>query len=512
MTGIFAILKFKKLKKKQNEFLVKLSSKIKHRGIKEKTHLKKFPLELIVYHNYRDEESKNLFSTKTDLKKKIIVVDGNTFYMEENENMNPNNNKNQKSRYQILNYILKNYNAKNSSIFNKIQGTFSGVIYNGEELIGFKDPIGAKPLYYCCNENFIIFSSELKAIAALEEDIFPIPPGCIVSSSGYTKKFYNYPEFTSISESKANNTHYLIKELRKKVIAAIKRNVNEEEKISGLLSGGIDSTIITHIAKDFIDDFTVYTVGVEDSEDLYYATKYAKTYGLRHEILTISLDDILKVLPEVIYSLESFDAALIRSSVPMFLISQKIKTIDNADVLLTGEGGDELFGGYEYLNEYETEDKLNNEIINLLNIEYLTGLQRVDRIPYYFSIEARAPLFERNLVELSFRIPNKLKICKRNSDIIEKWILRKAFENDIPSEYLWRKKRKFSDGAGSQFLLREYIETKITDTEFHKEKKISPKLNLRSKEELFYWRIFDSKFNPTELTVLNLGFTAFFEI
>ena len=145
--------------------------------------------------------------------------------------------------------------------------------------------------------------------------------------------------------------------------------------------------------------------------------------------------------------------------------------------------------------------------MNLLRSEHLTGLQRVDRIPYYFSIEARAPLFDRRLVEYSFKIPPELKIKKESYGTADKWILRKAFEDEIPDEFVWRKKQKFSDGAGTQFLLRNLIERVISDEEFNSQKQIAPSLTLRSKEELFYWRIFNSQFNPTKETLSEIGIT-----
>ncbi|MFX0049279.1 MAG: asparagine synthase-related protein, partial [Candidatus Hermodarchaeota archaeon] len=133
--------------------------------------------------------------------------------------------------------------------------------------------------------------------------------------------------------------------------------------------------------------------------------------------------------------------------------------------------------------------------------------------PYFFSIEARAPLFDRRLVEFSFKIPPELKIfCKKNIGIAKKWILRKAFENEIPDEFVWRKKQKFSYGVESQFLLKDHINKMITDIEFDEEKQIRPEFSLRSKEELYYWRIFRSKFKPTLDTISEIGITSVFEL
>jgi asparagine synthase (glutamine-hydrolysing) len=298
--------------------------------------------------------------------------------------------------------------------------------------------------------------------------------------------------------------------LIKKVITD---NIRNGEEIGVLLSGGIGSVIIAYVTKYLVPNLKVYTVGNEGSKDLLFAKKLAKIYNLDHSIVKISFKDMLDVLPEVIYALETYDVALIRSAIPMFIISQYIKdNNNNIDVLLTGEGGDELFGGYEYLEDFETQNSLNQELLNLINNEYKTGLQRVDRIPYYFSIEARAPLFDRRLVEFSFIIPSELKIFKNKYGKANKWILRKAFEEEIPEEFIWRKKQKFSDGAGSQFSFRNYIENRISAKEFKNKKQITSSITLRSKEELYYWQVFKSKFNLTEKTLLEIGITNNFKV
>ena len=136
----------------------------------------------------------------------------------------------------------------------------------------------------------------------------------------------------------------------------------------------------------------------------------------------------------------------------------------------------------------------------------------MDRIPYFFSIEARAPLFDQRLVEFSFRIPPELKIlCKNDIGIAKKWILRKAFEHEIPAEFIWRKKQNFSSGVGSQFFLRDHMSQMISDIEFDEEKQILSEFSLRSKEELYYWRIFKTKFKPTLGTISEVGITSVFE-
>jgi len=249
----------------------------------------------------------------------------------------------------------------------------------------------------------------------------------------------------------------LVKKLQRKLNTLIKTaitdNIRNGEEFGLLLSGGIESVIIAYVAKDLVPNLKFYTAGTEGSKDLLFAQKFAKIYNLEHSIVKISFKDMLDVLPEVIYALETYDAALIRSAIPMFIISKYIKDNSNRDVLLTGEGGNELFGGYEYLEDLGTPNSFNQELLNLINSEHKTGLQKVDRIPYSFSIEARAPLFDRRIVEFSFNIPPELKIFKNKYGKANKWILRKAFEEEIPEQFIWRKKQKLSDGARISIII-----------------------------------------------------------
>lgn len=512
MAGILAIYKKKKLDEDLLKVIRKNALMMKHRGRNYHFKYKKFPIEVIFFQRKKILRNKPLNFTADGKNDYLIIIDGSIYNLNKINLKYVGVNK-EKDKTNNLEGIVAGFKKYGIDVFNELIGSFSGIIFNGDELIGFKDPIGGKPLYYCENNDFFICSSELKALAFLNYKISPIEPGTVRFSSGRTERFYQYPQFVKKYKlTKEDITNY-VTELNKLVKAAIADNITDEEKTCTLLSGGLDSSIVTYIAKDLVENLSVFTVGVEGSEDVLVSEKYAKLYNLNHTVVKINLKDMLECLPDVIFALETFDTALIRSAVPMFLLSKKIKEDQGECIILTGEGGDELFGGYSYLIDSKSKESLNQEILNLLEIEHKTGLQRVDRIPYFFSIEARAPLFDKRLVEFSFKIPPELKIfCKSNIGIAKKWILRKAFENEIPAEFIWRKKQKFSFGAGSRFFLRDHISKMITDTEFDEEKQISPEFSVRSKEELYYWRIFKSKFKPTLDTISEIGITSVFEL
>jgi asparagine synthase (glutamine-hydrolysing) len=512
MAGILAIYKKKKLDEDILEEIRKNAFKMKHRGRRHRFKYEQFPIEIILFQQKKIQKDKPLYFTINGKSNYSIIIDGLIYNLNEiNEKYKCNNLK--KDKNDNLEAIVAGFNKYGIEIFNQLIGSFSGIIFNEYELIGFKDPIGGKPLYYCENNDFFICSSELKALSSLNCKVSPVKPGTARFSSGHTERFYQYPQFVKKYDLTKQDINNYATKLNELVKAAIADNITDEERICALLSGGLDSSIVTYVAKNLVENLSVFTVGVEGSEDIFVSKKFANLYNLNHTVVEINLNDMLECLPDVIFALETFDAALIRSAVPMFLISKKIKEDQGECVLLTGEGGDELFGGYSYLVDSQSNELLNQEILNLLEIEHKTGLQRVDRIPYFFSIEARAPLFDQRLMEFSFKIPPELKIfCKNDIGIVKKWILRKAFENEIPAEFIWRKKQKFSYGAGSQFFLRDHISQMITDIEFDEEKQITPEFPLRSKEELYYWRIFKSKFKPTIGTISEIGITSVFEL
>jgi asparagine synthase (glutamine-hydrolysing) len=505
LAGIFAILTQKKLGRIDRKNIKKQASKIKHRGPIHTFQFNKFPLNLIFHQKKAIKNNYTLNFSFSEDNNDLIVIDGQIYNLDELNSRYSNSKENENSSNLNLECLIEGYREFGPRIFTQILGSYSGILYINNELICFKDPIGAKPLYCCESDDYFIVSSELKALTYLNEDIKPIPPGYIISSSGEKRKFFQFPN--SVKKYKLSTK--LVKKLERKLNRLIKKvvidNIRNGEDIGLLLSGGIDSVIIAYVVKDLIPNLKVYTVGTENSKDLLFAKKCAKRYNLNHSIVNISFKDMLDVLPQVIYALETYDATVIRRAIPIYIICKYIKDNDNIDVLLTGDGGNKFFGGYIYLEDLQTPNSFNQELLNLINIEYKVVLQRVDRIPYYFSIESRVPFFDRRLVEFSLGIPPELKIFKNKYGKVNKWILRKAFEEEIPEEFIWRKRQKFSDGKRSQYLFHNYIEDRISDEEFENQKQISSSFKVRSKEELFYWRIFDSKFNLTEKTLLQIG-------
>ncbi|MGB9561620.1 MAG: asparagine synthase-related protein [bacterium] len=240
-----------------------------------------------------------------------------------------------------------------------------------------------------------------------------------------------------------------------------------------------------------------FTAGFsEGSEDADYSEKLADELGAVHKIVEYNLEDMLKVLPEVIYTLESYDYALVRSAIPNYIVVREASRSVNA--LLSGEGGDELFAGYSYLKTMR--DNLDNELRTLLYGAHNTAFQRDDRMFFVHSVEFRVPFMHLPLVEYAFSIPAEYKIQNGVGKYVLRMLMKKC---GVPEYIVTREKRKFSDGAGSMFAIEKFVDQQITDNEFQCELVKNP--HLRCKEELYYFRLFRGHYPPEWKSLI--GFT-----
>lgn len=406
--------------------------------------------------------------------------------------------------------VYHGFKTLGMSFFKSIQGMFSIVLGNSEELVAVKDPIGFNPLYVVKSDDYIVLSSELKALKGIDGNVNFLKPGTILHyNKGHEsiKYWHTIDHFEQLNRMNSNFDE-LKETLRNTLETSVKASLKANGKVCALLSGGIDSSVICALAQKHLDDLEVYTIIADKSPDLEHAKNLVKMYPkLNHNLFKVGIDELLGIVRDVIYHLETFDAALIRSALPMYYICSKVDS--DCSVLLTGEGGDELFGGYEYLKDLTTTE-LNNEFKELLAVEHATGLQRVDRIPYAFGFEARAPWFDYNLVRFSFQVPIQYKLFQQNGRVIEKYIIKEAFREILPSSIYERKKAKFSKGVGTQFLLRDYFNKKISDDEFASSQEILDGVVVKNKEELYYWKIFKDLFDPNSGFIKKLPRTSVF--
>jgi asparagine synthase (glutamine-hydrolysing) len=353
--------------------------------------------------------------------------------------------------------------------------------------------LGVKPLYYGKINDSLAFASEVKALLTVTEDVHEFPPG-----AWYT------PEegFNSFRKVKSGKLPYkdadrIASELRLKLEQAIIRRAAADE-MGTWLSGGVDSSAIAALARPHVRVLHSFVSGVEGAPDVDYGRQMAEFLGTEHHVLIVTLNDLLKALPEVIYHLESFDALLVRSSITNYLTSKMVS--DYVGVVYSGEGGDELFAGYDYIKDIPA-DKIPEECEDIVMRLHNTALQRVDRSAQAHGVVPFVPFTDMEVVEYALSIPPEYKVYRNGGDPIEKWILRKAVEDTVPESVLWRPKAKFWQGAGVEELLADYAESTISDADFQRERILLNGWKLNSKEELMYYRIFKGHFG--ELTQLN---------
>jgi len=372
---------------------------------------------------------------------------------------------------------------------------FALVIYDGKRLFAARDLLGIKTLFYGWNDKTLYLASELKAILQVTEDVYEFPNGHYMNQDGVFIRFDELP----LNPPKPTNA--IIDAMAGDIRTIIERSFNNRidlsESTGGLLSGGMDSSVINYIAsKSYKEKFgrsarlKTFALGVGESSDILSARIVTEHIDSEHHELIVDLQQILDVLPQVIYQLESFDPSLVRSSVSNYLISRYAKE-QGIQVLLSGEGGDEIFCGYLYLAQHPAEELFARQM-ECLGFLHNNASLRLDRMNMCNSVRVVAPLISSELLRYSMSVPPQYKQKPENGGKIEKWIFRKAYEKLLPESIVWRTKQEFSQGSGSAGVLPAYFERQIPDHELVEAQADFPLI--RSKEELYYFRLFSEYF------------------
>jgi asparagine synthase (glutamine-hydrolysing) len=329
--------------------------------------------------------------------------------------------------------------------------------------------------------------------------VHEFPPGHYMDRNGKLTPFGTLSDIST--EIRHTDEHEVQQEIREIIQRSVQHRVNFTEPTACLLSGGMDSSVIGYFAsrlykQKFGDEarLPTFAIGVGESHDIQHARIMAEHIDADHNELIITRNQMLEVLPEVIYYLESFDPSLVRSAASNFLISRYAKQ-HGIEVLLSGEGGDEVFCGYTYLKDLPSEE-LPEQQLKCLSYLHNNAVLRLDRMNQCHSIQVVAPLISGELLKYSMNIPPKYKVKPEGDQKIEKWIFRKAFEKELPEAIIWRTKQEFSQGSGSADFLPSYFEDVISDAEFAEAQTAFPMI--RSKEELYYFRLFAQHFGTDQ--------------
>ncbi|MHB8095171.1 MAG: asparagine synthase-related protein, partial [Candidatus Aminicenantales bacterium] len=274
-------------------------------------------------------------------------------------------------------------------------------------------------------------------------------------------------------------------ELRCRLERSIERRLAQSPRMGVWLSGGLDSSVLAALAAAASPNVVTFSAGVEGASDLAFARDVASFLGTEHHVRLCTVEEMMEVLPRVIYHLESFDAPLVRSSIANYLVAGE--AAGSVRVVLSGEGADELFAGYSFLKNRD-EDSLRAGLAEAQGALQNTALQRVDRMAAAYGTRARTGFLDPDVVAFANALPGSVKV--HGPEQTEKWILRKTIEGNLPEAVVWRPKEKFWSGSGISEKIADVAERVISDGEFSREREIGPDFALGSREDLYYWRIF----------------------
>jgi asparagine synthase (glutamine-hydrolysing) len=392
--------------------------------------------------------------------------------------------------------VLHLYKEHGNKIFQYLDdAVFAFVISDGDELFAARDLLGIKTLFYGRKDQTLYLATELKSLVAITDDVHEFPAGHYMDSEG------NFSRFAELPQAPPQTLHadldQMVEDIRDIITRSVRNRVDFSVETAGLLSGGMDSSVINYLASELYKEqfgnqarLKTFAIGLGESEDIRSARLLANHINADHHELIVDIDNVVAALPEVIYYLESFDPSLVRSSVTNFLVSKYAKE-HGIDLLLSGEGGDEIFCGYIYLKDFPPEELFVRQM-ECIGFLHNNASLRLDRMNHCHSVRVVAPLISGELFRYALAIPSEYKQRPEGSEKIEKWIFRKAFEPFLPEAITKRIKQEFSQGSGSAALLPKYFEDVISDDEVAQTQANYPMV--RSKEELYYFRIFTDHF------------------
>jgi len=404
--------------------------------------------------------------------------------------------------------ILALFKKKGVDFIDDLNGIFAFAIYdeNKDEYLIARDHMGIIPLYMGWDKKGTFFvASELKSLEGFCDKIELFPPGHYLSSKeGKLIKWYkrDWENYDNVSNNSTEIDH-----LRNALSKAVKRQLMSDVPYGVLLSGGLDSSITSAVAKIYADKriesndqkaawwptLHSFAVGLEGSPDLKAAKKVADYIGTVHHEIIFTIQEGIDAISDVIYHLETYDVTTIRASTPMFLMARVIKSM-GIKMVLSGEGSDEIFGGYLYFHKAPNDKEFHNETVRKLDKLHQYDCLRANKALAAWGIEGRVPFLDKEFMDVAMSINPKDKMISEQR--MEKWVLRKAFEDLLPKEVAWRQKEQFSDGVGYSWIdtLKEMVENEISDEIFTNASQKFPVNPPMNKEEYYYRNIFESHF------------------
>lgn len=511
MCGIVCLLDAKQKTEALRPQILEMSKKVRHRG-PDWSGI--FQDEKVIFSHERlaivdPTSGKQPLFTKD--RKVVLAVNGEIYNHQELRAEFPDYEFLTQSDCEI---ILALYRRDGKDFLEKLNGIFAFALYdieNGIYLVG-RDHMGICPLYqgWDRNGNYYV-ASELKALEGVCKTIETFLPGhFLYSLDGFELQKWYHRDWEDFENVKDNVTD--ISAIRKSLEAAVHRQLMSDVPYGVLLSGGLDSSIIAAVtakyARNRIESGDTqeawyprlhsFAVGLEGSPDLVAAQKAADHIGSIHHEIHFTVQEGLDAVRDVIYHLETYDVTTVRASTPMYLLARVIKSM-GIKMVLSGEGSDELFGGYLYFHKAPNAKEFHEETVRKLGKLHLYDCLRANKALMSWGIEGRVPFLDKEFMDVAMTVNPKDKMINKAEGKMEKWVLRKAFEDLLPESIAWRQKEQFSDGVGYSWIdsLKDVAEKEVSDEMMSNAHYRFPLNTPQNKEEYRYRTIFEEHF-PSE--------------
>lgn len=404
--------------------------------------------------------------------------------------------------------ILALYQDKGIHFLEELNGIFAFALYDEErdEFLIARDPIGVIPLYIGHDADGTIYvASELKALEGFCDEYEPFLPGhYFYSKEGEMKQWYtrDWTDYERVKDNPASVT-----DLHDALEEAVHRQLMSDVPYGVLLSGGLDSSVISAIAKKYAakrietdgasdawwPQLHSFAIGLKGAPDLIKAREVAEYIGTIHHEINYTIQEGLDALRDVIYFIETYDVTTVRASTPMYLLGRVIKSM-GIKMVLSGEGADEIFGGYLYFHKAPDARAFHDETVRKLSKLYLYDCLRANKSLSAWGVEGRVPFLDKEFLDVAMRLNPKAKMAP--GKVIEKKIVREAFADMLPESVAWRQKEQFSDGVGYSWIdtLKAITATAISDEQMAKAADRFPVNTPQNKEEYYYRSIFEEHF------------------
>lgn len=522
MCGIAAIFKIKEQTQELRKKALEMAKKIRHRG-PDWSGIYCGSSAILVHERLSivDPQSGGQPLYSPD-KKQILAVNGEIYnHREIRERF--------KGRYEFqtgsdCEVILALYREKGTDFLEDLSGIFAFALYDKEkdDFLIARDPIGVIPLYIGRDkEGKIYCASELKALEGFCDSYEPFLPGhCYIGSEGVMKRWYTrdwmkYDE--SLPETVSSETYQQeVTAVHDALEDAVRRQLMSDVPYGVLLSGGLDSSVISAIAKQFAakrietdgqkdawwPQLHSFAVGLEGSPDLAKAREVADFIGTVHHEIHYTIQEGLDAIRDVIYYIETYDVTTVRASTPMYLLARVIKSM-GIKMVLSGEGADEVFGGYLYFHKAPDARAFHEETVRKLSKLYLYDCLRANKSLSAWGVEGRVPFLDKEFLDVAMRIHPASKMCPGKT--IEKKVVREAFAHLLPESVAWRQKEQFSDGVGYSWIdtLKQITSEAVSDEQMAHAAERFPIHTPMNKEEYYYRSIFEEYF-PSESAALSV--------